>query len=60
MLHSPILSMLNSTYVVLSFSRTIYSGGLKFLQVIYENLHCDLAQGFFLFMISVNRYDLLW
>ena len=42
----------NSAYIVHFFSGTIYSRGLKFLQVIYESFYCDLTQGF------LNRYDL--
>ena len=38
------------------FSGTIYSRGLKFLQVNYENFDCNLTQGF-LFMVSINRYE---
>ena len=34
-------------YVVHFFSGSIYSRGLKFLQVIYESFDCDLTQGFF-------------
>ena len=36
------------------FLGNIYSRGLKFLQVIYENFDCDLKHGFFLLMISIN------
>ena len=38
----------NSAYVVHFFSATIYSMRLKFLQVIYENMDCDLTQGYFI------------
>ena len=32
----------------------VYSRGLKFLHVIYENFDRDLTHGFFLFRISIN------
>ena len=35
-----------SAYVVHYFSATIYSRGLKFLDVIYETFDYDLTQGF--------------
>ena len=35
-------------YVVQFFLETIYSRGLKFLQVIYESIYYDLTQGFFI------------
>ena len=47
-------------YVVHFFSGTIYSRGLKFLQVIYESFACDLTLRFFLFVIPINRYDLFY
>ena len=37
----------NNAYVVHFFSGTIYSRGLKFLQVIYESFDCDLTDRFF-------------
>ena len=42
------------------FSATIYSRGLKFLQVIYESFDCDLTHDFFLFMISINKYYIFY
>ena len=45
----------NDPYVMHFVSATIYSRELKFLQVIYENFDCDLTQGFFLFVISINK-----
>ena len=38
------------------FSGTVYSRGLKFLQVIYDNFDCDLTHGFFSFMNSLNIF----
>ena len=35
-------------YVVHFFSGTVYSRGLKFLQVIYESFDCDLTCGYFI------------
>ena len=36
------------TYIVHFFSGTMYSRGLKFLQVIYESFDCDFTKGFFI------------
>ena len=36
------------------FLGNIYSRGLKFLQVIYENFECDLIHGFFI--QDFNKY----
>ena len=37
----------HSGYVVIFLSGTVYSRGLKFLQVIYESFDDDLTHGFF-------------
>ena len=34
-------------YVMYFSSGTIYGKGLKFLQVIYETIDCDITQGLF-------------
>ena len=44
----PYLINVNATLMKCTFSRTVYSRALKFLQVIYENVVCDLTQGFFI------------
>ena len=36
------------------FLPNIFSRGLKFLQVFYENFDCDLTQGFFI--RDLNKY----
>ena len=40
------------------FLENIYSRGLKFLQVIYENFDCDLTHGF-LSRISINIFFMM-
>ena len=66
--HGNSLQGLNITYIkvfdqvrdpeiAITIHLPIYIRWLKFLQITYERVDCDLAQGF-LFMISINRYDL--
>ena len=46
--------MLNSANIAHFFLGNIYSRGLKFFWVIYENFDCDLTHGFFI--KDFNKY----
>ena len=54
------LQCYDSAYVVHFFSGTVYSRGLKFLQVIYESVDRDLTQGFFIHDYLLTKSEFSW